>query len=215
MNILILALIFAILSIGISLFGLLYKPKLKIKKEEKKTKDGSLVPKLENQIKFLERQLEKIKSDYSKIQAELGSLSKKESDLKEELARQITSNRRTESDLEKAKSDYLRLREDLVNKEKVLEEKIQLNLKLNRDLNEKKEIIESLEKQNKEFIEKVRSLEAKILEYSSELENKNKIIAEFKEKEKESEWVSKREYFKLKRQLEEKEKILKNLQISG
>jgi len=218
---LILAVIFTVLALSISLFGLLYKPphsteqsklKPKIKKEEKTTADESLILKLQNQISLLKGQLEKAKSDYSKIQNEIREKNERESDLKDELSKQIEWCKRNEFELEKLKKDYLRLKDELVNKEKDLESKISLNLNLDRELSEKKQTLESLERQNRELSDKIRFLEVKVSEYKIQWDEKERIITELKEKEKESEWVSKREYFKLKRQLEEKERILERLQ---
>ena len=181
-------------------------------KEDKPDTEESKISGLENQIISLKAELERLSAEYVKAQDELEVTKKQESDLREELNRQKEWYTRDQLELEKLKKENAAFKESLISKEKDLESEFSLNLNLNNELKEAKGRLESLEKINREMSEKIRTLEAQITGYNKEIERQNTIISEMKKKEQESEWISKSEYNALKKQLEEKEELLKKLQ---
>jgi hypothetical protein len=156
--------------------------------------------------------LEKIRADYQNIKSELELAKKKESDLKEELERLKGWDNKEHTDLEKVKKENLQLKEELTNKEKEAEKEFAINLNLNKELREYKEKFVSLEKEKREMVDEARMLNAQISGLQKEVDRQNKIISEMKKKEQESEWISKREYNELKKELEVKKEELKRLQ---
>lgn len=181
-------------------------------KEDKQDLEESKISGLENQIISLKAELVRLSAEYVKAQDELEVTKKQGSDLREELSRQKEWYNREQAELGKVKKDNLVIKESLINKEKDLESEFSLNLNLNNELKEAKQRLESLEKENREMSDKIRTLEAQITGYNKEIERQNTIISEMKKKEQESEWISKSEYNELKGQLEAKEQELKRLQ---
>lgn len=216
MILLILALILATIALAVLAFGFSSTPDKKIKKQKefKPRQDTreSVIPSLEDEINSLKIELEKAKTDYQNIQRELESTRKKESDLKGELEKIKTWDNKEHTELEKVKKENSQLREELINKEKEAEKEFAINLNLNKELKENKERLALLEKEKRDMVDEIRKLNAQIAGLQKELDRQNKVIWEMKKKEEESAWISKREYAALKKQLEEKEEILKRLQ---
>lgn len=117
-----------------------------------------LISTLEEQLFSAKDELEKIKAEYVNIQEEVGVVKKRELDLREELMRQKDWYDKKVEEFEKLKNDYLPLKNKL-------EKEISEDINLNKEIQEKDGIIESLKKKNQELADQVQDLNARVKKY--------------------------------------------------
>ncbi len=175
------------------------------------------VLKLEEINRSLETELEKARVDYAAIQKEFEVSKKKESELGEELKRRQEWVAKSEEMLNKVKAENLDLENKFVAKEKELEGGFTKNVNLNKEINELKSRLQSLEYEIKEKKDQIEAQKHQMEKAAGEIKKHLDIIDELKRKDQISEWVPKiefnklnEEYTELEKELEEKEERLKS-----
>lgn len=146
--------------------------------------------------------LKKVKEECLRLENEAAEAKKKEAALAEELEKVKGWVDKDQSAQEGIKKEVFELQNKLSSKDQEYEREFSLNLTLNKDLRDYKERLQLQEKINQDLLEKVRLLEAQNKGYKEELKLQVQALAEHKNKEKEAEWVSKKEYEALKARLE-------------
>jgi elongation factor G len=175
---------------------------------------------LNSQMQALQGELEKTKSDYSRIQKEFDTVKRNELQLQEELNRRQDWVKKSEEMLDKVKEENLGLKNNFMAKEKELQEIFTKNVNFSKEVRELNEKIQELAKGDKDKADEIEFLKHKVERLTAEIKTHVAAIAEFKKKEDISEWIPKQEfnrlneeYSELEKELEEKEERLKNFAI--
>jgi len=166
--------------------------------------------------------LEKVKARNAALQKELENLKKKEAELREKDNQNKKWLAYQQKLLKKEKGPEQEYRNKLLDKEKQLEKEFTKNVNFKREISESQREMKSLEKDIKKnrdektiLEKKLKSADERIVKLHSEVNTYKDMTAKLKQKEKESEWISKeeynvlaQEYKELKQQLEIREKEL-------
>jgi len=158
-----------------------------------------VILRLEEQVNYLNTELDKLRLEQQKDQNELKTANKLVSDLKEELAK-LKEQEPPKIDygaLEKLKADISKSKEELLNKNRELEKSLSENMDLNRELKENKAVKEKqalLETENKKLADKIVLADKQLLDYKKEIESKT---AEIKKYQTLGEQVCKKDYDEL------------------
>lgn len=157
-----------------------------------------LVLRLEEQVNSLNTELEQLKLEHQKLENELLLANKLVIDLKDELSKHRMNSSVDQSEVKRLQKENVQLETGLLDKSKELEKEINLGLSLQRELNENKDKIICIEKENKILSEKIKALESTAAE-----------ISELKPKINTEEMISKKEYDELKEKFNQAEEVLR------
>ena len=169
------------------------------------------IQRLQSQIAKLENQLEQAKVVSTEGKSGLVTVKEKEAEFSIELKRREEWVAKAEAELAKARAENLELNKKFITKENELQEEFTKNVNLTREVREIKSALEA-----KEMACRLKEdqLQAQKHQNESQLKSINEntaVIAEFKHKEKISEWVPKAEFNQLN---EEYTKLEKELELS-
>lgn len=156
------------------------------------------------EIASLSEKLRNIKADYNKLELELCNTKKSESKAQEELKKANQWVEKQQASEGGVFKDNQLLKEQLVKKDQECEKEFSANLLLNKELKPLNEQLAALQKEKSLLEERIRVLEALNKSCNAELKKKDEELVILKKKNEETEWVSKKEYDKLKEQLEKK-----------
>jgi len=193
------------------------------KKKEQKSRvpeelhKEQMVQRLESHAQGLESELAQVKADYDKEKSGFLAAREKEAKFSDELKRREDWVAKAEAELAKKSAESLELKNKFIAKEHELQEEFAKNVELSRQLRELKTSLESEEKAIKDKEEQIQIQKHQIEKQLKDIKEHLAVIAEFKRKEKISEWVPKQEfnklneeYTELEKELEEKEERLKS-----
>ncbi|HNW38849.1 MAG TPA: hypothetical protein PL125_03110 [Candidatus Omnitrophota bacterium] len=178
------------------------------------------IQRLQSQVVKLESQLEEAKVGPGAEKTALPAAKEKEAQFSEELKRREEWVAKAEAELAKVKAENVDINNKFIAKESELQEEFAKNVNLTREIREAKSALEA-----KEMACKLKEdqLQAQKHQIESQLKSINEnlaAIAEFKRKEKISEWVPKlefnqlnAEYTKLEKELEETQERLKSFAV--
>jgi elongation factor G len=170
-------------------------------------KDKRIV-RLEEEIKTLEAAAEKTRSEYAKEKFRFQEAIGKREQLEQELKRREDWVATSEEMLNKVKAENTELKNKFVSKEEELQREFTKNVNSVRETRELNDKIKLLEKSIKEQAEQIEIQKHKIEKYLQDIKGQETSIAEFRKKEKLSEWVPKAEFNKLNEEYTELEKDL-------
>ena len=188
-------------------------PPLPVQDSDKEQK----IQRLQSQIIKLESQLEQTKVASVEEKSELLAIKEKETEFSIELKRREEWVAKAEAELAKIRTENLDLNNKFITKENELQEEFTKNVNLTREVHEIKAALET-----KEVACRLKEDQLQAQKHQSESQLKSideylATIAEFKRKEKISEWVPKSEfsqlngeYTKLEKDLEASQERLKN-----
>jgi len=160
------------------------------------------------QVASLEEQLKKLQAEYDKEKTSFASSAEKQAKLNDELERRQEWVARSEQELSKARSDTLEFKNKFIAKESELQEEFTKNVNLNREIRQVKTELEAKAKEDKLKAEQIEIQKHQIEKQLAQAKEQAALIAEFKQKEKNSEWVPKEEFNKLNQEYSEIEKEL-------
>lgn len=164
----------------------------------------------EKETERLSAKLKKAKEDYQKIEEELSLAKKNEACREDELQKLKSWIEKEKGGDEANKKEMNELKEKLLRKDEEYEKEFSLNLNLKKELDEYREKAENLKAQNNDHAAGLRLQEAQIKAYREEVRNLTRLAEEFKKKDEDSQWVSKKEHDELKAKLKEMENDRKN-----
>ena len=188
-------------------------PKQRIQNQQLPAEDSGReqkIQRLQSQITKLENQLEQAKAVSTEEKSELITVKEKEAEFSVELKRREEWVAKAEAELAKARAENLDLNNKFIVKENELQEEFTKNVNLTREVREIKAALEAKETACRL---KEDQLQAQQHQNESQLKSINEhsaVIAEFKRKEKISEWVPKAEFNQLN---EEYTKLEKELEL--
>ena len=188
---------------AVFLFTLMVKATTEDRKQKQLTKDTKelQISRLAAQIKSLQNELDRAKTNYAAVQNELQDLKKRKTDLEEDLLKQKESYGLANRELNRLKTQDLGLKEKLANKEQEIEKILSNSSLVERELSGRNQEFQILEEKNKETNTKLRNLEMHIEKLETQIKAQNNIIAEYKEKEEASKKASSEEIIKAQSQL--------------
>ncbi len=166
------------------------------------------IVRLEEEIKTLEATAEKTRSEYEKEQFRFQEAIGKREQLEQELKRREDWVATSEEMLNKVKAENTELKNKFVSKEEELQREFTKNVNSVREIRELNDKIRLLEKNIKEQAEQIEIQKHKIEKYLQDIKGHETSIAEFRKKEKLSEWVPKAEFNKLNEEYTELENEL-------
>lgn len=208
--------ILAVLGVGISIYAVyfLFFPKgtSQANKKERQDVNQQLFLAKEEKIKRLQEEntalkseLEKTKADTLGVKNEVVEAKKNIVALEEELKKRELWVSKSEEIVQKAKDQAAQAKEQLVAKEKELHEEFSQKINLNKTIKDAEEKIGLLEKEKRGLNDDICNLKTDIEKYKEELKSQveelkgqKKILADLKNKQTESNWISKEEYNRLK-----------------
>jgi len=199
-------------------FMLFYKetakiPRASLSKETmpEKNDEPHLIAQLQKKIIFYEEEKKDFQLKYEAAQLELTQIRERE----KSLLKEKTSNVFDAEQYEKFKKEHHALREELIKKEELLEKEIASRRQQTSELNQVKDEADALRKRVSESEDASRKAQIKMEALTEELtlakktiEGQKKIVQEHSINKKEGEWVSREEFARLERQLQEKERQL-------
>ena len=205
--------------VGVGVFMLFYKeppktPRSPLAKEiaPEKNDEPHLIAQLQKKIAFFEEEKKEFQLKYEAAQLELTKIREHE----KSLLKEKTSNAFDAEQYEKFKKEYHTLKEELIKKEEILEKEIASRRQQASELSLVKEEADALKKRVSESEDASRKAQVKIETLTEELnlakktiEEQKKIVQEHSINKKEGEWVSREEFARLERQLQEKDALLK------
>ena len=163
---------------------------------------------LEEEVKTLEAEAEKIKSGYEKDKSRFQEAIGKREQLEQELKRREDWVSTSEEMLNKVKAENAELKNKFVAKEEDLQREFTKNVNSVREVRELSDKIKALEQKIKEQTEQLEIQKHKIEKYTQDIKGHETSLAEFRKKEKLSEWVPKAEFNKLNEEYTELENEL-------
>ncbi|MCX7661742.1 MAG: hypothetical protein N2Z79_03560 [Candidatus Omnitrophica bacterium] len=149
--------------------------------------------------------------DYQKLSEELSLTREREKQLNMELEKLKSWNEKSAEELEKLNKECNQMKEILFIKEKESADLMQKNLNLAREIEDSKQKISVLEGEKRHLNEEILFLKTKLSIAEKDSQEKEALIKQFREREKESQWVSKQEYEELKKELLKKEQELEKI----
>ena len=210
--------ILAVLGVGMviyAVFGVFSTPSEEApKKSEKKTpvsdepSKEQKIQRLQRHVFELENELNQIKITYEKEKSNFMASAEKEARFADELKRREEWVTKAEAELSKIKPENLDLKNKFIAKEAELQEEFTKNVNLSREIREIKASLEAKEAEVKLKEEQVQIQKHQIEKQLKSFNEHLATIAEFKRKEKISEWVPKSEFNKLNEEYTQLEKDL-------
>ncbi len=178
----------------------LEKIRRKTKKEEPPPIDPkeATISKLEGQVKFLKKELEKTKNELTELKEKFEKVQREKEEAFLKLEQQNKWVKVSEGKVKSLQEQNVELKRKLSEKEKEVEKVFSENVKLNKEIRELLEQNKILEGEKKKLKEEIENLKIRISRYEVEIEQKLKIISELRRKEEMSSFVSEEEYNKLK-----------------
>jgi len=155
------------------------------------------IQRLLGQVGELKNELNKINEEYAQAKLNLASAKENEAKLSDELRRRDEWVAKTETELTKIKSEDSDLSSKSAAKEKELQEEFTKNVNLTRMLREGKSALDEKEMACRLKEDQIQAQKHQIEEQAKSINEHLATIAEFKKKEKISEWVPKAEFSKL------------------
>jgi elongation factor G len=217
-------LLFAIIA-GISVLAIIYAlvtlfggeggSRKKARKE--KSKPGSLQDpnsleyrnqKLQEQIHYLEGDLEKVRQEYGEMVTNMEIAREREEDLKKELARREQWVGKDEASSTKLKERTFEAESKFKAKQKEMEEEFAKNMSLTKNLREVSTHLEILQQENKRMSELIEIQRHQIAKHLTDAEQYIATIKDLRKQQESSEWVPKDEFNKLNEEYSELEKEL-------
>ncbi len=175
------------------------------------------IQRLLGQVGELKNELNKVNDEYAQVKSGFASAKENETKLSEELRRRVEWVAKTEAELAKIKSEDSDLSGKFAAKEKELQEEFTKNVNLTRMIREGKSALDEKEMACRLKEDQIQAQKHQIEEQLKSINEHLTTIAEFKKKEKISEWVPKsefhrlnEEYSALEKDLEESQAKLKN-----
>ena len=162
------------------------------------------------QVHSLQEELKTLRFEYESRQKEFSSSEEKQAKLTEELTRRQEWVAKAESELNKVKLECQDFKNKFIVKETELQEGFSKNVNLERQIQQLKTELENKERENKVKTEQEQIQKHQIENQNAQLKEQASLIAEFKQKEKNSQWVPKEEFNKLNQEYSEIEKELEN-----
>ncbi len=211
-------LILAVLGVGMviyAVFGVFSTPgEVQPKKSDKKSTlsddpgKEQKIQRLQKQVSELEEELSQIKIVHEKEKSEFTAAKEKEANFSDELKRREEWVARAEAELSKIKPENLDLRNRFIAKENELQGEFAKNVNLSREIREARASLEAKDAEVKLKEEQVQIQKHQIEKQLKDINEYSAIIAEFKRKEKISEWIPKSEFNKLNEEYTQLEKDL-------
>lgn len=167
---------------------------------------------LQQQVTRLENELAQARSEHEKEKSGFALSAEKENKFSEELKRREEWVARAESELSKVKSENLELKNQFIAKEKELQDEFAKNVNLSREIREIKISLETKESEFKLREEQLQIQKHQIEKQLKDLNEQSAVIAEYKRKEKISEWIPKSEFNELNEEYTQLEKELESAQ---
>ncbi|MDD5282117.1 MAG: GTP-binding protein, partial [Candidatus Omnitrophica bacterium] len=211
-------LILAVLGVGMviyAVFGVFSSPsETGVKKSDKKPtlsddpNKEQKIQRLQKQVSDLENELSQIEIVHEKEKYEFIAAKEKEASFSDELKRREEWVAKAEAELSKIKPENLDLKNKFIAKENELQEEFAKNVNLSREIREIKVSLEAKEAEAKAKEEQVQIQKHQIEKQIKDINEYLAVIAEFKRKEKISEWIPKSEFNKLNEEYTQLEKDL-------
>lgn len=214
----ILIIIFFFLGLGFAIYGLL--PSRSSRPIQRKSKKSTAALKLpadfpkeknlysDGQIQALNPELERLRSDYANLEAEISALRKKESEFQSELFKRDEWVKNSDEALKKARERAGEFEGKFVNKEKELQLEFARNVDLSRDVRELKLTQGRLENEKKSLSEENERMKHQLQRLAEEQKLNQQAIAGFKKQQEASQWVAKQDFVRLNEEYSELEKKL-------
>ena len=189
-----------IAGIGIAFYSFVSEDREeKEKREEDIKRLKGKVYSLKEKITSVQAKLDEANNIISKMRHESEVMKNKQQELEKELSRRKDWVKHENAQAQKIKEDALKIKEQLVQKDKELEKEFSKNVKLNRELEGASDRISFLVDESGKKDEEIRKLKEQIENYSSKLREAVKKANELANKLAKSSWVSKDEYNELKK----------------
>jgi len=166
------------------------------------------IQRLQKQVSELENELGQIKIAYDKEKSSFAAAGEKEASFSEELKRREEWVAKAEAELSKIKPENIDLKNKFIAKENELQGEFAKNVNLAREIREIKASLEAKETEVKLKEEQIQIQKHQIEKQLKSTDEHLAIIAEFKHKEKISEWIPKSEFNKLNEEYTQLEKDL-------
>jgi small GTP-binding protein len=215
-------LILAVLGVGMVIYATVGMFSASDKEQTRKNEKGPTlsdesgkeqkIQRLQKQVSELENELNQTKAAYENEKNEFTTVAEKEAKFSEELKRRDEWVSRAEAELSKIKPENLDLKNKFITKENELQEEFAKNVNLSREIREIKASLEVKETEAKLKEEQVQIQKHQIEKQLKSIDEYLAVIAEFKRKEKISEWVPKSEFNKLNEEYTQLEKDLESAQ---
>jgi elongation factor G len=187
-------------------------------RQEELEQRSAIIQRLNEQVNFLEAELQKIKSMQGNAQQELTSAKTEQAQLKEEIKRREEWVAKSEEMLDKVKQENLELKNKFIEKEKASEGEFSKAVNLNKEIRELSDKLNQVDQEVKEKSDRIEAQRHQIEHLTQEAKGYLEEVATYKKKEQSSEWVPKQEFSKLKEEradlakaLEEKDEKIKTL----
>jgi len=170
------------------------------------------IQRLQKQVAALEDELSQVKIGYEKERSEFTAAKEKEVNFSDELKRREEWVAKAEAELSKIKPENIDLKNKFIIKENELQEEFAKNVNLSREIREIKASLEAKEGEVKLKEEQVQIQKHQIEKQLKDINEQLAIVAEFRRKEKISEWIPKSEFNKLNEEYTQIEKDLESSQ---
>mgnify|MGYP001561057093 FL=1 len=171
---------------------------LEAKHQEKHNENlEKTIKKFKGQIGLLEVEIKKEKENSRRLKEDLDKTVEREAVLLHE--KKIESIEK--EGLENTKKELGQVKRRLVDKDKAFDAEYSLNLRLKKDLEEKKSEIDLFKKDSRQMTDYIRKLELEMKKLQEKISGQEKSIIDLEKKQTESNWVSKKEYFKIEKEL--------------
>jgi elongation factor G len=164
--------------------------------------------KLQERIISLEKELQLAQSNYASLQKETDPSRNRTGELEEELKRREEWVTKSEEMLNKVKEENLSLRRQYNDKERELQEEFTKNVNSAKEIRALNDKLAALDKEIRDRSDEIETKKHLIERYIKEINDHQAAIAQYKKKEKESEWVPKVEFNKLNEEFTQLEKEL-------
>jgi chromosome segregation ATPase len=159
------------------------------------------IQRLQKQLSDLEGQLKKFQDQHAEEESKFAAAKAIETALTEQLKRREEWVAKAEAELGKMKSEHLNLSNRFTAQGAELQDEFAKNVNLTRQLREAKSTLDTQQKDIKLKEDQLQSQKHQIENQLNSIKEQLAQIAEFKRKEKISEWIPKEEYNKLSEEL--------------
>jgi len=149
---------------------------------------------LKNEISSLKEEIDKLNADSLAVKKQLDTQKVQDTALSKEIEQKKDWTVKEEEKLERYKRQNNEYKDELDKKDKELEKVFTENVRLGKELNGMMEQLRAIDAQNQEVVKENRGLSAKIENYAVQVREQSKTIFDYKKKEKESEFVTKKEF---------------------
>ncbi len=188
--------------------GLSNTPKNKV---PKKDTHAEMLAQMRRKVSEYEERIKKIELEFEASKLELNHTKEREKKLLDEKSQ----NKFDGQQYEKFKKEYVGLKDEIKNKEELLEKEISLRRASVSELSQLKSEFETIKKQLSQTEDKLRksetladNLNKELLIAKATIKEQKKIVAEHTENKIGGEWVSRAEFEKVERELKEKETMI-------